>query len=162
MKIFFISSLRQSFRRLCPLVHNINRCYIPPVYNKLGMEERKRVGYKNGLLQLELDANCPLPPIRLIIQDKDETLLGGAEFQEITTVSCMHVVNLDERCDKFGCGGKLDLNVGHQPLFQPLDIQHHGVTFKELKGRVGGCSPAIMECYVQGYVRKGAIIILLS
>eukprot|EP00392_Amoebophrya_sp_AT5.2_P014761 g14922.t1 len=60
--------------------------YIPPSYSANSDGFRKRVGNVNGHLQLEPDPNNPLPPVRLLIRDRDEgnaLLMIPDTFQEI-------------------------------------------------------------------------------
>lgn len=132
--------------------------YIPPSYSACSEGFRKRVGNVNGHLQLEPDPNNPLPPVRLLIRDRDEgnaLLMIPDTFQEIATVANLQPVNLDEasmhlwnthvpvaRPESYGSPssyvpplekGQLRLDEAHTPLWQRLDIQQDGLTLARLE-----------------------------
>ncbi|CAD7959106.1 unnamed protein product [Amoebophrya sp. A25] len=125
--------------------------YIPPVYGHHGEVLRKRVGNVNGFLQLEADPNNPLPPVRLIVRDRDvgnPLLFVPDEFQEIATIANLRPQNLDANSLKLAKNtrgastydGRVRLDEAHVPVWQRMDAQEDGLTFEQndrQKGRQG-------------------------
>ncbi len=100
----------------------------------------------NGRLQLEEDPKAPLPPVALIVEDRDEggvLSAGHDSFTEMATIYNLTPKNLDRESRRFHefstkPKGHLDLDVAHTPLWQALNLANQGgVSFNELTKKKG-------------------------
>lgn len=93
-------------------------------------EAKPRVRSEGGKLQLEEDPKAPLPPVALVMEDRDEGNIltaGKDNFTEMATVFNLTPKNLDRESNRFRefsgkPKGVLDLDVAHTPLWQALNL----------------------------------------